>query len=171
MTKRELCSRLESGQNDIITFLGSLSDEVFFAGSDERWGPAHHLGHLTLTYRRLATGFRAKERLADYTQTPKSYEEIKDTYLTKLQTTPPLVLANNPFAVKLDGSSKDAMIAAFSGGGQELHEATTSWSETELDTKGMKHPLLGLMSAREILFFTLYHDQHHLQGVKKLVKS
>jgi DinB superfamily len=171
MTGTELCKALGSGQNDITAFFGSLSDEVFFAGSDERWSPAHHLGHLTLTYSRLATGFRAKERLADYTQTPKSYEDIRDTYLTKLQTTPPVVLANNPFAIKLDGSSKDAMIAAFAGGSQELREATTSWSETDLDTKGMKHPLLGLMSAREILFFTLYHDQHHLLGVEKLVKG
>jgi DinB superfamily len=171
MTKSELCSRLESGQNDITTFFGSLSDEIFFAGSDERWSPAHHLAHLTFAHKRVTRGLKSKERLQDYTGEPKGFEEIKNNYLTALQkATSAGSLQNNPFGAQPETRDKDKEIARFSQAAGELREAVSEWSEAELDAKAMPHVLLGLLSARDILFFMIYHDQHHLQGVQKLAK-
>ncbi len=171
MTNPDICQRLEQAQATFASFSNTLSEETFFDGSDERWSPAHHLGHLTLTYNRLTTGFKSKERLPEYTKTPRSYEEVREAYLTALNNTPPALLANNPFAVQLDGSAREDMMQAFLQAGQDLREAATAWSETELDTKGLKHPLLGLISAREMLCFVLYHDGHHLLGVQKLIEN
>jgi hypothetical protein len=172
MTKQEICSKLEIGQSDILTFLGSLSDVVFFKGSDERWSPAHHLAHLTLTHKRVARGFKAKDRLQEYTGKPKSYEEVKSNYLAALQNaTSAGFLQNNPFAAQPESPNKETEMAAFLQAAQGLRNAIHDWSETELDSKGMTHPLLGLISAREILLFMVYHDQHHLLGIQKLVNE
>jgi DinB superfamily len=169
---QEICSKLESGQNDIVTFLSDSSAEVFFKGSDERWSPAHHLAHLTFTHKRVTRGFKAKDRLQDYAEEPKSYEEVKSTYLTALQKAASAgFLRNNPFAAKVESDNKETEIAAFLQAAQALREAVSDWSEIDLNTKGMEHPLLALLSAREILLFMIYHDQHHLLNIQKLVKD
>jgi DinB superfamily len=171
MTGTEICKGLESGQTDIATFVKSLDDEVFFKGSDEHWSPAHHVAHLTFTHKRVTRGFKAKDRLEGYAAEPKTYEEVINNYLMALQKAASAgFLRNNPFAAKPESDDKNKEIAKFLQATQELCEAIHDWSEAELDTKGMQHPLLGLLSAREILFFMIYHDQHHLQGVQKLVK-
>jgi hypothetical protein len=79
-------------------------------------------------------------------------------------------LKNNPFAAKVKSDTKETIIADFSWAAQGLREAVNGWTETELDTKGIQHPLLGLLSAREMLLFMIYHDQHHLLGIQKLVE-
>jgi hypothetical protein len=35
------------------------------------------------------------------------------------------------------------------------------WSEAELDAYRLPHPLLGRLSVREMMFFTLLHNRHH----------
>jgi len=46
-----------------------------------------------------------------------------------------------------------------------------NWTETELDTYQLPHLLFGMMTMREMLFFTLYHNWHHLEDAKRLVES
>ena len=36
-----------------------------------------------------------------------------------------------------------------------------SFSEKDLDNYILPHPLLGKLTIREMLFFTIYHVQHH----------
>jgi hypothetical protein len=171
MTNTEICKRLESGQNDITMFLSGSPDEAFFKGSNDQWSPAHHVAHLTFTHTRVAGGLKAEDRLPDYKEVPRTYEEIRDTYKIALQrATSGGFLQNNPFAAK-PGADKEITTHAFLQASQALREATTEYSEVELDTKGMPHPLLGLLSVREMLLFMIYHDQHHLLGIQKLVKD
>lgn len=170
MTSTDILNRLESRQNDIATFFGGLDDKVFFDGDDARWSPAHHLAHLTFTHKRVARGFNAKDRLPEYSGKPKTYHEVVANYLTALQRASSAgFLTNNPFAAKPESDSKEAVIAEFLAATQKLHEAAATWSETDLNTKGMQHPLMGDLSAREILLFMIYHDQHHLLGVQKMI--
>jgi hypothetical protein len=169
VTKQEISSGLETGQNDLVTFFNGLSDEVFFSGSDERWSPAHHLAHLTFTHKRVAQGFKAKGRLQDCAEKSKSYEEIKANYLAALQRAASAgFLRNNPFAAKPETDNKESVIAAFMEEALGLREAVSHWSEEDLDAKAIPHPLLGNLSAREMLLFMMYHDQHHLRGVQSL---
>ena len=169
MTGAEICNKLESGQNDIVTFVRKLNDEVFFKGSDEHWGPAHHLAHLTFTHKRVTRGFQAKDRLQNYAGELRNYEEIKNTYLITLQDAASRgFLRTNPFAARPESEDRNKEIARFLQVARTLREAVSDWSETELDVKGMQHLLLGLMSTREILLFMIYHDEHHLRGIQKL---
>ena len=43
----------------------------------------------------------------------------------------------------------------------DLSRRVNTWTEKDLDTVLMPHPLLGKLTAREMLFFTIYHVQHH----------
>lgn len=42
-----------------------------------------------------------------------------------------------------------------------------NWSEEELEIYNCPHPVLGKITVREILYFTIYHVQHHTILIKK----
>lgn len=51
--------------------------------------------------------------------------------------------------------------------GRTLVEALRKWNEKSLDKLRLPHPLLGKLTVREMTFFTLYHDRHHLRSVRQ----
>lgn len=60
-----------------------------------------------------------------------------------------------------------AIMADFARMNHELRKAITPWSESKLDRLQLPHPLLGKLTVREMLFFTLYHQRHHLAVVAR----
>lgn len=42
-------------------------------------------------------------------------------------------------------------------------------SDEILDTYQIPHPIIGLISVREMIYFTLYHYKHHLKAINKLL--
>jgi uncharacterized damage-inducible protein DinB len=43
-------------------------------------------------------------------------------------------------------------------------------SEEDLDKHILPHPLIGKTTIREILYFTIYHVQHHQKAIKENLK-
>ncbi len=52
-----------------------------------------------------------------------------------------------------------------------LERAVTRWSEHDLDRCRLPHPLLGKITVREMVFFTLLHFDHHRDGVARRLKE
>jgi hypothetical protein len=50
---------------------------------------------------------------------------------------------------------------------EELVALFLRWPEQALDRRSLPHPLLGPLTVREMLYFTLYHNRHHVEVVKK----
>jgi hypothetical protein len=44
-------------------------------------------------------------------------------------------------------------------------QRSLGWREADLDRYLLPHPLLGKLTLREMLHFTLYHNYHHVQSV------
>jgi hypothetical protein len=51
--------------------------------------------------------------------------------------------------------------------GQTLADNCQKWKEEDLDRYLVPHPLLGKMTIREVLFFTVYHNHHHLKSLQE----
>lgn len=52
-----------------------------------------------------------------------------------------------------------------------LCAAITRWPEPALDAHRLPHPLIGRLTVREMLLFTLYHNRHHLENVQRRFAS
>ncbi len=50
---------------------------------------------------------------------------------------------------------------------EALGRAVYSWDETALDYYQLPHPLLGLLTVRQMVYFTLHHYEHHRAGVAR----
>lgn len=48
-----------------------------------------------------------------------------------------------------------------------MRTALEGWSERDLDRIRMPHPILGMLTTREMLFFTLYHNRHHVEAARR----
>lgn len=64
-----------------------------------------------------------------------------------------------------------ALVEECSQGVACLRATAGGWSEHALDRYRLPHPLLGKLTLREMLFFTLYHYTHHQANVVKKLSA
>ena len=48
--------------------------------------------------------------------------------------------------------------------------ALRGWNHQNLDRLVCPHPVLGALTAREMLFFTIFHAQHHTRAIQRIVE-
>jgi hypothetical protein len=95
----------------------------------------------------------------------KTYDELVNKYLGKL--------ANGGKAsgrfVPDKGSikKKEKISKSLSASINRLVSNIERFSEEDLDTLILPHPLLGKLTVREMMYFTIFHVEHHFESVKK----
>ncbi|MFD1732536.1 hypothetical protein ACFSC4_17950 [Deinococcus malanensis] len=47
-----------------------------------------------------------------------------------------------------------------------MHGQVQGWPDHELDARSMPHPVLDMLTVREMLYFTIEHNLHHLRGCR-----
>lgn len=102
----------------------------------------------------------------------RRYAEVRAVYLAALagggaasgRYVPPAGVPEDPEA------SRARALNGWRRTGDRLVARVGKWRENALDTYRLPHPLLGKMSVREMLFFTHYHDGHHLELVRRGLK-
>ena len=77
--------------------------------------------------------------------------------------TPPIVFLNR------DAQRQTHAIARLETAFAALADSVETWTEHDLDACGMPHPILGVLSVREMLLFELYHNTHHERGISRIV--
>ncbi|MEO8610916.1 MAG: DinB family protein [Chloroflexota bacterium] len=178
-SKAELSQAFYTSNQTITDYFGGLSPDTFFAHPPEVWSAGENLQHLVLTVRPITKAVlipreKLSKRFGLADRPSRRYTEIYEQYKSALQggiVAPPQyvpVLDELPADQKLGQAQIMADWAEISDG---LTTHLENWTETELDTYQLPHILFGMMTMREMLFFTLYHNGHHLEDAKRLVAS
>ena len=166
-TRDEIIAALAFRRDQILTHLHAFDDAAFMVGTTAHWGPAQHTAHLTLGHRRVAKLLRAPKDLPTAPFAPRGYDTTRDAYLAKLAGTSPERLALNAKSGELaDGATRLTLIEGYRKAVGALIDSVTGWDEGPLDTVGFPHPILGVLPVRDMLLFMLYHDLHHLNGMR-----
>jgi hypothetical protein len=91
----------------------------------------------------------------------RTYEALVERYNQKLanggRATRPFV----PKSVTL--SRRNAVLTSYEKTIQQFLKRVSKLNESDLDVYIIPHPLLGKLTLREMLYFTLHHVQHHAQ--------
>lgn len=169
MNKSEIITNLNSAHS--IFWETALLKPNATISINGKWSINQNVDHINI----------ALSRLNNYLALPKSSiesnfglsnrvshsnEEFVKTYLNALangvKTTAPYIPESN-----LETNSKELVDQ-----GKKVLEAFVSnlqnWSEEELERYNCPHPILGKITVREILYFTIYHAQHHHETIKKM---
>lgn len=177
MSLEALQSRLSENIQRISNFLEQLPEAFLQQSPDHRWTIAQELLHLTKSNMGTARLFSQPPEQLRKTKNPsRSYQEIVQKYQTKYATAkPPRGLRG----VQPDeGASVDkaTLIDQWNKACQTLLKSTESWLEPKWGQYTVwKHPLLGVLTVQEMLYFTTFHNEHHANVVEekhgKLKKS
>lgn len=171
-TRESLVTGLKGQRQEISSFYQSLAAEEFFADQGDHWSPAGHLRHLAKSVRPLAAAMEVPKmalgvRFGRWRKGSRSFDEIVQIYRAQLAAG----AGAGPFSPssKTPDMSRDdwrlLVLERWEEASQQLADALERWSETDLDKYRLPHPLLGKMTVREMLFFTLYHNAHHARRV------
>lgn len=174
MDKSTLQTEIAHSHQVFLDYIQQLNAAEFTKQIGEKWTAGQQLEHIYLALRPLRWGFLlpklAFKLLFGRNKRPsRTYAEIVDFYQSRLQKG---AKASKPFvpkAVSLDRKSK--LLTQTAQMAKKISSQLNSFSEEELDLLQIPHPILGKLSVREMMYFTIYHVQHHHKAVMQIIDN
>lgn len=173
MTTKELATQFHDNHQQLVDYICSLPDNDFETAKNGKWSPGQQLDHVVRCIVPLAKALSNKpfiEAKFGKVQRPvASYEEVITNYKH--------ALANGGKAPErflpepVDAGKKEALSAEMASTVAALIKSLESYSEEELDTLVIPHPLLGNLTVREFLALMAYHATHHREKTEENLKG
>lgn len=170
--KPQIISALTEKVDAFNNYILPLNKEQFEATPNYKWSAGQNLDHLIRAIKPLQLAYGLPKFaliiLFGKTNRPsKTYDELVAKYKTKLAAGG---RASGPFippTIKFE--NKDELIKKYVEQKQKLISKIEKQSETDLDKYILPHPLLGKVTLREMLYFTIHHNEHHLELLKSRI--
>lgn len=171
-TKENILAALADSRERVTAFYEGLpSDQFVHRPAAGAWSPADNLDHLIKSVRPVAlmlklSPAKRETRFGKAAHASRSYDEICETYRQAIakggQASGPFI----PEQVEIVDTPafQAAQVAAWSQTSHALEESAALWLDDDLDAYTLPHPLLGDLTVREMLYFTLYHNQRHISA-------
>ena len=173
-SRKSICLALHSLHAESGEYWSTFDTPTFLSPLGTAWSPAENVRHLTKSMRAVTTGLRVPGLLLllAYRGGPgrsRTSLEVRDVYLARLalgasagRFTP------EPRQAPPDPAAERARIMDYHARAVDgLSAAIGRWNERALDRRRLPHPLLGALTVREMLLFTLYHNRHHVENVRR----
>lgn len=169
-SKQDIEKALRDSYGALANWIESQPDAKFTQGPDGRWSMGQHLEHLNrsiqpFTLALSLPGFLLGLALPKMNRPSMSYEQLAAKYEAALDAGGKSSGRYNPPAVPL--SRKKKLLATHRALTDKLLRQINRLPEEELDRLGAKHPLIGVLSMRELFYFTAHHHDHHLHTLQR----
>jgi hypothetical protein len=164
MNKQALIESLTENHLAFIASIEQLSNEEFYDSQYEKWTAGQQLEHILLSVKPVGLAFRFPLFLLKLiwgraNRESKRYDALIQRYHDKLaagsKATGPFI----PKKVDLEKSKK--LSSNLKNLVAQLCLSIEKRTEEDLDYYILPHPLLGKLTLREMLYFTIYHVKHH----------
>ena len=178
--REEIVAEIARLAAEVERIASAFDTTTFFAPQHEdgsaRWSPAQQLRHLTRATYPLARAFRMPRlalllRFGVTFRGRDSYDGLVRRYQHLLESRP----SAGRFAPSADDVASEErraeIVARFRDAVSQLIAGVESWPEGALDRYRLPHPLLGKLSAREMLFFTVFHTAHHGRQIARRART
>jgi len=173
-TRDDVVRELRRVRDESRRYWESFTPAAFLAPLGDAWSPADNVRHLTRSVRPLAMALGIPRlvlrlRFGRPKAASRTYTRLRDDYRALLAAGgkagkyAPSPLGDEPDAA----AARIRILAEHDRAVDALIAASGTWSEAALDRRQLPHPLLGDLTVREMLFFTLYHNQHHVDVVRR----
>jgi DinB superfamily len=164
-TKAIIQQELSAAFTAVADHLRAYDAAQFEATPDGKWSGGQQLDHLIRAVRPLNLAFGLPRFIFRFWGKPnrpsRSFEALVQRYKDKLAAGG---RASGPFIPPvISFGQKEELVKKYQQAGEKLVKQLDRWSEQQLDSYLLPHPLLGKISVREMMYFTIYHNQHHLQ--------
>lgn len=164
MTKLELANQLTERHQSFVNYVQALSEADFMKSENGKWTAGQQLDHLYRSAKPLVLAFSlppfiVKLLFGKANRPSKTYEEIVQKYEDTLANG---AKASGSFVPKtIAFEQRTALANSLQQVVQKIAFKVANYNEKLLDEVVLPHPLLGKMTAREMLYFTIYHVSLH----------
>jgi len=164
--KSQIISALNENVDAFNNYIAPLAKDQFEATPNDKWSAGQNLDHLIRAIKPLQLAYGlpkfALRILFGKTNRPsKNYAELVAKYKAKLAAGG---RASGPFIPPfISFEKKDELIKKYAEQKQKLIAKIEKQNEKDLDAYILPHPLLGKVTLREMLYFTIHHNEHHLE--------
>jgi hypothetical protein len=171
--KADLHEQLQAATTACLNASQSVSDADFFTRINDKWSIAENMIHLEKVAKRIAGALSMpREQLANFgisTRPSRDFNEIIAEYRTALQG---VVVVPKAFqGIQTAEDTRASILETYTKAHAFLETKMGDFTEDELDKYQMPHPLLGLLTLREMLSFVAFHIGHHQKAVDRIVKA
>lgn len=164
MNKQELVKRLTENHDAFIACIEKLSAEEFTYSANEKWTAGQQLEHIYISVKPVNLAFRLPTFLLKFVwgkanRQSRSYDDLTQKYNGKLATGSKATGPYIPKNVAPENGQK--LMSQLKNVVERLCLSVEKFSEEDLDYYILPHPLLGKLTLREMIYFTIYHVKHH----------
>lgn len=164
--KKFIEQQLVTNTEAFIRFVSAQTEHQFVNTPNGKWSVGQNLEHLIrslapVNQALLLPEFMLRLLFGKPNRKPRTFQELVDRYNQKLAAGGRASGRFVPPAIAW--SDRDKKIAALNREKVKMISRLSSWYESKLDTCLLPHPLLGKLTLREMLFFSVYHIRHHLK--------
>jgi uncharacterized damage-inducible protein DinB len=167
-TKDDITNEAKNSTQRAIEWFKAIPADQFFIRKGEVWSASDNVDHLIKAIKPIALALKMP-RLGLQTMFGKAehpsraYDEICKIYVDEIVKG---AQASGRFLPNQESPSqpeeqKKELLYQLNKASTSLISALEKWQDMELDQYQLPHPILGKITIREILFFTIYHTLRH----------
>ena len=169
MIKDEIIKELSERHIFFVNYILSLSYKEFMFSFEGHWAAGQQMDHIYRSITLLPLAFKIPlfitgPILGTVKRPTMCYEELVEQYQSRLskgaQATRMYLPRMVPYSKRMRLAEK--IIRKVS----KINAAIDLLPEKELDQALLPHPILGKITLREMLYFTMYHVDHHCAVAK-----
>jgi len=146
-----------------------LDERAFFKQQGEKWSPAAHVIHLTVSTNAARMAYTLPAFLVRIIggrvhHSSCSYDELVSIYQRLLEAGGK---ATGRYIPRKSAKeyTQEQVIRRWENASDRYLAALSRFPEERLDRYQAPHPILGKLILRELAFFTAYHALHHCKGL------
>lgn len=174
MERQRIIELLRESHNLFASYIDGLSHDEFLFAPPQKWTAGQQLEHIYLAVRPVVLAFRLPKLVVrglfgKASRQSRTYEDLVNKYQNILQNGGK---SSRPFIPrKVTYDQKEKIINALNKKISSLCSAIPMFTDEDLDRLILPHPLLGKLTMREMLYFTIHHVGHHHEAIRRNLGS
>lgn len=168
MNKQQIANKLRENHLKFAEYISSLSEPDFMFSIENKWTAGQQLDHIIRGVSPLKTALSLPKFVPNLlfgkaNRSSSDYDSLVKKYQAKLSAGSKASGRYIPPKISFSQGKtlKNTLLTTVGS----LCQKIENFSEEQLDEYLLPHPILGKLTVREMLFFTIYHVEHHHQAV------
>jgi hypothetical protein len=169
-TKSVIINELSSCFELLYKTASLVPDALFNSSKENKWTPAENIRHLITATKMTIVPFTLPKFVPALLYgkgngKSRTYEEVVSAYESKLADG---AKASGVYVPEKTNYEREKLCPQILKEGDKLVQAIDNkWTEEQLDNYQVNHPILGKLTMRELAYFTIYHNIHHMETIRK----
>ncbi len=170
MEKEAMIALLQQNYAQLVAQVSQLDDRALLHAPTEKWNALQQVDHLIKSVAPVNMAFGLPSfvlswRFGVANRPSRSYDALVDRYHIKLQAGGRASAAFVP-PPEIAAIEKEKLLLQLNKVVNQLVRRTAKYKDFALDKYILPHPLLGMITLREMIYFTAYHASHHGKSIQ-----